>query len=623
MKNSALLFWAIVFPLCLCAQQKVKPKVTDALFTTENQVLTGFIGEKLAAAYTNRIMAQDAGRLAGAFESRTEDRCWQSEFWGKWFTSAVLAYRYHPDPQLKKKLAAAVDGLLNTQTPDGYIGNYAPEKRLEQWDIWGSKYCMLGLIAWYDLAGDKKALNAAGRLADNVRAELSGQKTLIVQKGNHRGMAAGSVLEPLTQLYVRTGEKKYLDFAEEIIRAWESDKGPQLIAKAGVDVGKRFPVPENWFGPEQGQKAYEMMSCYEGLLEMYRITGNPEYRSVVERVWQNIFDTEINIVGSGSAMECWYGGRAKQALATRHAEETCVTATWIKLSAQLLRLTGETKYAQAIERTYYNALLGSMTPDGRSWAKYTPIMGIRSLGEDQCAMGLNCCVASGPRALFLFPRLVLMRDKDGAHIQFYNAGNYAFFTPGNQAAKLVQESAFPSDGLVKMRVELKKPELMTLRFRIPEWSAGSSLTVNGEKMTAKPGEYVAVKREWSAKDRIELNLDMRGRIEKLDGQPQNLALLRGPLVLARDLRFTGNADVDETITPVTDKDGFARLQKMDGEKGFWSVWSVPCLAGSYRAEESAKPVNLTFSDYASSGNTFSNASRYRIWFPQLVEPGEH
>jgi hypothetical protein len=60
--------------------------------------MNGFVGDKLKAAYNNRILAQDVDRLIAPFNNRTEASCWQSEFWGKWFTSAVLAYRYHPDP---------------------------------------------------------------------------------------------------------------------------------------------------------------------------------------------------------------------------------------------------------------------------------------------------------------------------------------------------------------------------------------------------------------------------------------------------------------------------------------------------------------------------------------------
>ena len=267
---------------------KNKP-VEDALHPANAVLISGYVGEKLNLSWQNRILAQDVDRLVEPFRNRTETSCWQSEFWGKWITSAILAYRYRPEPQLKAILDKAVTGLISTQTSDGYIGNYADGSHLKSWDIWGRKYCMLGLLSYYDITKEKNALLAARKVADHLMKELSENSALIVTKGNHKGMAASSVLEPVCLLYARTGDKRYLDFAEEIVREWETPEGPQLISKSGIEVAKRFPKALNsWFGPEQGAKAYEMMSCYEGLLELYRLTGKAAYREAVEKTWEKI-----------------------------------------------------------------------------------------------------------------------------------------------------------------------------------------------------------------------------------------------------------------------------------------------------------------------------------------------
>ncbi len=617
--------------LIVCLQknssaQTVSTAIPDRLTAASTVTMTGYVGEKLDLAYQNRILAQSLDRLVQPFSNRTEDRCWQTEFWGKWFTSAVLAYRYKPRTDLKSKLDSAVTLLLRTQTADGYIGNYAPDKQLEQWDIWGRKYCMLGLLSYYDLTRDPKSLQGAAKEADYLMKELSDKKAFIVQKGNHRGMAATSILEPFTQLYLRTRNKRYLDFAEEIVREWESPMGPQLISKADINVAERFPIPEkSWWGYEQGQKAYEMMSCYEGLLELYRITGKVAYRTAVEKVWENIRSTEINVVGSGSSMECWFGGKALQPLVAKHYQETCVTATWIKLSQQLLRLTGEAKYADAIEQSFYNGLLGSMTPNGASWAKYSPLTGIRTEGEDQCRMGLNCCVASGPRGLFTIPLTSVMQAKEGVTINFFNPGTYHTNTPAGQAAALVQETGYPADGVVHISLQVGKPEAFTVKVRIPGWSKAAVLTVNGAPVSAvRAGDYMPISREWKSGDKIELALDMRGRIEVIEGRPSYQAIVRGPVVLVRDKRMSGEADVDETITPILNKDGFVDMEPAagTGKNGIWLCFSIPCMVGSYRAEASGKPVPLLFCDYASGGNTYTEASHFRTWFPQLIDPSK-
>lgn len=601
----------------------VVPIVADQLWCAESAKLGGPLGRKLDASYQNRIMAQDVDRLIAPFRNRIENQLWQSEFWGKWFTSAVQAYRYHPEPELKAVLDKAVSGLINTQTPDGYIGNYSEESRLSQWDIWGQKYCLLGLLAYYDLTQDQKSLKVAVKLTDQLIKKLANKKVLIVETGNYKGMPASSVLEPITQLYVRTNDKRYLEFAEEIVRQWELSVGPQLVSKSGIDVGSRFipfPLVEEWV--KQGQKAYEMMSCYEGLLELYRITGKENYKTAVEKTWQNILDTEIYITGSGSASECWYHGKEKQQPVTMHSQETCVTVTWIKLSQQLLRLTGDPKYADAIEKSYYNALLGSMKTDGSTWGMYSPIMGIRSEGTNQCDMGLNCCVASGPRGLFTLPLTSVMASKDGISVNFFNEGSYQIITPASQVAELIQETDYPVSGKIKMHLNLKNQEQFAISIRIPAWSRQTRLIVNDQTVsTPQAGKYASIARKWKVGDRVELELDMRTRVEKTSGQPTYLAMQRGPIVLARDFRFNAEANVDETITPLLLADGTVAtepIQDID-KPDIWMSFKIPCLVGSWRIGENARPLNLTFCDYSSAGNTFSNASRYRIWFPQLLD----
>jgi DUF1680 family protein len=608
-------------------ESKLKPTanntlIVDLLYPATSAQIQGFIGDRLNASYQNRILAQNVNRLISPFQDRTETSCWQSEFWGKWFTSAVLAYRYHPEPKLKDVLDKAVNGLLATQTPDGYIGNYTEASHLESWDIWGRKYCMLGLLAYYDITKNTKVLQATAKLADHLIKELADKNVLIVKKGNHRGMAASSVLEPICLLYTRTGDKRYLDFAEEIVRQWETPDGPQLISKADEDVSKRFPKAKVWFGWEQGQKAYEMMSCYEGLLELYRLTGKAAYKEAVEKTWKNIQNTEINVVGSGSAMECWFGGKELQTLSISNYQETCVTATWIKLNQQLLRLTGEAKYADAIEQTYYNALLGAMKPDGSDWAKYTPLSGQRMDGDEQCGMGLNCCVASGPRGLFTFPLTTVMNRKDGLQVNFYGEGTYATQTPGKQKVEIVQKTDYPVNGKVSMKVILSEAEEMALHFRIPEWSIQSTLSVNDEIVKEiTPGQYAVIQRKWNSGDIVTLNLDMRGRVIKLGKLPENIAIVRGPIVLARDARLPGPV-IDAVMSPMTDKDGYLNLELAgQNQKGIWMQFKAAFIPESYK-EGGSHPISLILCDYASAGNTCDEQSRFRVWFPQLLDPSK-
>ena len=569
--------------------------------------LEGRLGAKIDLCIRNRIMAQDADHLVEPFRHRDEKRCWQTEFWGKWFTSAAAAWRYTQDAPWLEALGQSVAALVETQTPDGYIGNYADGHHLEAWDIWGRKYTLLGLLAYYDITEDPAALGAARRLGDHLLTEVGPGKTDIVKTGNYRGMASSSVLEPVVLLYRHTRDERYLDFAEYIVRQWASRRGPKLIEKAlaGVPVAKRFPPPERWWSWENGQKAYEMMSCYEGLLELYRVTRNETYFQAALRAFENIRDTEIMITGSGASQECWYGGKPRQTDAAEHMMETCVTMTWMKFCQNLLRLTGEARFADEIERSAYNALLGAMTPDGASFAKYSPLEGVRQLGPPQCDMNLNCCTANGPRGMMLLPEVAVMTGAEGPVVNLYCDGAALVTLASGNRVRIRQQTGYPASGAIVLTIKPEKPERFPLRLRIPSWSEETSLTVNGEPVQpVEAGRYARIERAWKAGDRVTLRLDLQARaVASPDGSHSHTAIVRGPIVLARDRRL-GEGDVDGVVSVVATDAGYVEMEPVEADA--WMAFRAPLNTNGH----------LTLCDYASAGNTWDERSRFRVWLPQ-------
>lgn len=224
-----------------------------------------------------------------------------------------------------------------------------------------------------------------------------------------------------------------------------------------------------------------------------------------------------------------------------------------------------------------------MTADGSNWGMYTPSMGIRSLGSDQCNMGLNCCTANGPRGLFGMPPLAVMRTGSGIAVNFFVDGVYKVETANKQQVQITQETDYPVSGKVSMMLQLPVAQELVVKIRIPGWSKGTSLRVNGQSIAVtRAGDYLSVSRKWAPGDKIELELDMRGRMEEIAGQPAYKAIMRGPLVLARDVRWAGNTDVDETTTPVLAEDGTVPMEVItQGVQGnTWVSVAIPCLAGS-------------------------------------------
>jgi DUF1680 family protein len=572
--------------------------------------LDGYLGAKLDACIANRIFAQDPGALVAPFRQRAERHCWQTEFWGKWALSSAAACQYTSSSRGRDRLLGSARELLATQSPDGYIGNYAEDSHLDGWDIWGRKYTLLGLLACFDLSGDRAMLDGANRLAAHLEREVGPGKADIVTHGLYRGMASSSVLEPIVGLARRAGNPAHIRFAEYIVSRWSSEKGPRLIENAleGVPVANRFPPPKKWFSWENGGKAYEMMSCYTGLLELYRETGRPPYLEAALRTHRNIRDTEINVAGSGSAEECWYGGRAHQTQPAHNMMETCVTASWMQFSANLLRLTGDPGFAGDIEAAAYNALAGAMTPDGSAFGKYSSLDGERELGPAQCGMELNCCMANGPRGLMLLPAIAVMAGADGPVVNLFEEGEWRLTLPSGRPARLEVVTAYPFSETVDLRLRLEQPESFALRLRIPEWSTETAVTVGGSPVRGvRAGSYAVIERRWTPSDTIRLKLDMRPRVLRApgDGAGRFVAVARGPLTLARDLRL-GQPGLEMPVNLAAAKDGSLPLKTISKVEGIGMAFAAPQTNGG----------DVRLCAYASAGSSWDQRSHFRVWMRQ-------
>jgi DUF1680 family protein len=579
--------------------------------------LEGYLGNRVDQCIARRIKELDFDQFVEPLRHRNETRLWQGEFFGKLMLAAIASYEYNRDPEMLIKINEAFKGLIATQSPDGYIGNYADSSRLMQWDVWCRKYTLLSLLSYNELTGDRAALKAAVRLADYTLSQFGAGKADIAKTGNYHGMPSSSILEPMVYMFKKTGDKKYLDFAMYIVTQWETPEGPNLISKAleNVPVSERFPFPKSWWSYDNGQKAYEMMSCYDGLLELYKITGRDDYLKAVEASVKNIIESEINIAGSGSAFECWYHGSQRQTEPTYHMMETCVTFTWMKLCNNLLRVTGNPLYADQIEKTAYNALPASMKYDGAQIVKYSPLEGTRSEGEKQCGMNINCCNANGPRGFMLLPQFTVMKSMRGFSVNLYCKSTATIALNQKNNVSIEQVTDYPADESISISIDPDRQEQFTVLLRIPEWSKRNEILVNGTPAgEIVPGTYKEITREWKKGDKISLKFDLTAHLITLNGYQ---AIVRGPVVMARDARFA-DRDVDEAAV-VASKAGVVELKPVQNKPGsIWMAFTAPVVLGTNLEGEFRVPRQVHFCDFASAGNTWEDDSRYRVWIKQTL-----
>lgn len=267
----------------------------------------GWLGDKIDRCIHARVMSQSIEALVQPFaEQSDKDDGWRGEFWGKWFTSAVLAYRYEPTAAHRAVLDNAVAALLKTHDENGRIDSYDAGHRGGAWDVWTRKYVLLGLLDYYDATRDEQSLRAARAVGDTLLADFGPGKASLPEAGLSvlGGLSPSSVPQPVCLLYERTGERHYLDFAEYIVAQWET---PNRNAPHGmhlVEDALAGKAPTEMVVP----KAYEMMSCFEGLCELYRITGRPQYKEAVVRFGETLRHSERMVNGGASNQELWCRG---------------------------------------------------------------------------------------------------------------------------------------------------------------------------------------------------------------------------------------------------------------------------------------------------------------------------
>ncbi|MEI7807143.1 MAG: beta-L-arabinofuranosidase domain-containing protein, partial [Verrucomicrobiota bacterium] len=275
--------------LVASAEDSGKPRMPAAC-NIGDVLLKGYLGERLDAMIKRHVVGTDIDYITAPFLEKTETKgWWQTEFWGKYMHSAMPYLQYTGSAKLKSDVDRGIARMLASQEKCGYIGNYPDELRCnEGWDVWGMKYTMMGLLHYYDATKSSEVIEACKRLCDYVIAELGpgGKRGRhLYQSGNWSGYASSSILEPVMWLYKRTDDKKYLDFATYLVKDMtEAEDGPRLLdlALKGVSVADRNGygnTPETsgaYVAKHNRWKSYEMMSCYQGMLEYFEVTGRKD-----------------------------------------------------------------------------------------------------------------------------------------------------------------------------------------------------------------------------------------------------------------------------------------------------------------------------------------------------------
>lgn len=515
-------------------------------------VVKGLLGQAIEASYQRRLRqfikdesSEPLALFAESYKAKNTAGDWYGEHAGKWLVAASHAADRANDAALRATVLKVADYLVSRQEPSGYLGTYAPgaDARFTSpnvygkrtWDVWVHAYMILGLLEVNRFWPNPKYLDAARKIGDLFISVFGRGDKSLAMLGNHQGLSSTILLEPMVKLHQATEDTRYLDFARLIVRQAEAREGLQPVSRSleGLDLSQ--------IGTG---KIYQLGWNFVGILRLFEVTGERDYLRAARNAWQNISDYHLTLAGAP------WGGVAGHHEVFNDKEffnpygfvETCSVMSWIHLNRDLLRLSGDARFAEEIEKSLYSSLLGAQDPNGEDWCYFTFPNGKRNN-----TYYWACCKSSGALALEEIAPLAYGRREDGLTVNLYTESSMKVVLPKAGETKLTQTTAYPGGSEVKLVLEPATSVSFPLWIRIPSWAEGASVAVNGKPAgeTPVPGRYCKLLREWKHGDEVRLTFPMKLKVHlktyTVDHHGQEIvkmdyfALTRGPLLYATGL----------------------------------------------------------------------------------------
>lgn len=471
---------------------------------------------------------------------------WDSDV-GKWLEAASFSLATHPDPQLDALLDGVIAAIAAAQQPDGYLNTWFmsvdPANRWKNLRDWHELYCAGHLIeagvAHFEATGKRTLLGIVSRYADHIAGMFG------TQPEQKRGYCGHPEIElALVKLARATGESRYLDLSRYFVD--ERGRRPHYFeqeARARGEDPELFWAKSHEYNqshcPVRGQHeavghAVRAVYLYTAMADLAGADGDAELYTAADRLWQHLTTKRMYVTAGIGTSKQNEGFTGDYDLPNESAyAETCAAIALIFWGQRMLQLNCDRRYSDIMELALYNSVLSSVTLDGEAFFYDNPLA---STGghHRQAWFGCPCCPPNLARLFASLGQYVYSLSASEIAVHLYIQGSARAEVGGRQIT-LHQQTDYPWDGCVTLRVEPEQAATFGLRLRVPGWCREARLSVNGQAInTPLDRGYAVVEREWQPGDTVELDLPMP--IDALYAHPDvtpdigQLALRRGPLI---------------------------------------------------------------------------------------------
>ncbi|WP_338054616.1 glycoside hydrolase family 127 protein [Subtercola vilae] len=544
------------------------------------------------------------------------------------------------DASLEARYRALVARVAAAQDDDGYLNTSFghPGQPLRYSNLeWGHElYCAGHLLqaAVARIRGgypNDEIVRVARRAADHVYREF-GPDGRIALCGHPEIEVA------LAEFSRATGEARYLDMAQLFVER----RGNGMLATT-ILFGHEYFQDDMPVRDATVLRGHAVRALYlaSGALDVATETHDRQLADAIALQWKNTVSRRTYITGGmGSHHQDEAFGDDYELPADRAYSETCAGIGSVMLSWRLLLETGESAYADLIERTLLNNILASPREDGRAFY-YTNTLQQRTEGTEPSEEALSeraeaslrapwfevsCCPTNVARTLASVGLYFATADDHG--VQLHQFGDYSVKTtlPDGRVVALHVESGYPFDGAVRVTVQSDVDATVTLR--IPRWARGAATASIGGVHLAADGTELIVARQFTAGDCIELRLPMQPRIvhphPRIDAARGTVAVERGPLVLvleSPDLPAgfsTETVEIDPDVPLVLTANGAQAAIRLRVDHSD-ALWPYAQSTRRQTDRDSSRLASAELTPYFAWANR--GPSTMRVWLPLAPASG--
>ncbi len=468
---------------------------------------------------------------------------------------AAYALTVRPDPQLASHLEQVVSYVAAAQEESGYLytawtarardhkENIGCCYHKEPWDNLESAHELYNIghmyeaaVAHHQATGRRSFLEVAIKSADLVCRTFG--------PGKNEGVPGHQEIEiGLAKLYRVTGDVKYLNQSK-----WFLDRRGQNEKTRNPYSQNHKPVTEQTEAVGHAVRATYM---YTSMADVAALTGDPVYMHAIDALWQDVSQRKLYVTGGIGARHAGeaYGDAYELPNRTAYCE-TCAAIAHVFWNHRMFLFHGDSRYIDIMERSLYNGVISGVSRDGKTFFYPNPLESAHG-HERSPWFGCACCPSNICRFMASVPGYVYALRDNALYVNLF-VDSQATLEVDGQEVRCEQETAYPWEGRIRLKLTPARPAALALKIRIPDWarssldstalyrfaeaaSAPPRIEVNGQAVPLKLDRgYVTVERRWCEGDIVDIHFPMAiQRLlcdERVSENAGKVALQRGPLV---------------------------------------------------------------------------------------------